>query len=138
MAFIHADLDIPVLIHNEILPSPSLSILQWIQFQFPVTMVKESTNQPSTFFSESPPNEEDLSILCRLPIPHAQTVQILLSVYKKHLKAGISSVRGTCFECGGVELSQFASLAVGGIGVYQSMHKVTSLGETEALSMIYM
>lgn len=92
MAFVHADLDIPVSIRNEILPSPSLSILQWIQFQFPVTMVKESTSQPSAFFSKSLPNEEDPLILRRLPIPHAQTVHRLLSVYKKHLEAGSKSL----------------------------------------------
>lgn len=62
-----------------LLPSPSLSILGFLEFVLPSPVISSKTHTPpSTYFSFDQPNIEDIQVIKAIPIPPSDVIDMLL------------------------------------------------------------
>ncbi|KAH7903900.1 hypothetical protein BJ138DRAFT_1019890 [Hygrophoropsis aurantiaca] len=92
LKFIHPQFEIPAEAQKILLPTASLSVLEYIQFSLPIISNTPLVHPPSAFFSQYDPTSMDLNIIAKIPVPPAATVNELEKACQTAVHAGAKSV----------------------------------------------
>lgn len=75
LRYIHPGLEIPADLQKVLLPTPALSVTQFLQFPLPSVSPSPTVYPPSAFFSQHAPTTDDVSLISKLPVPSIPTIQ---------------------------------------------------------------
>lgn len=109
--FLPTALIMPATAVGALLPNPTLSILQFLEFPLPpnpVTLLKLHL-LPSDYFSSEQPNVEDLRVIKTIPLPPADVVSTLLpyiATLVQHTETTDSKLSVLCAHTDGIATAQ--------------------------------
>jgi hypothetical protein len=75
-----------------LLPSPHLSVLQFLQFPLPGITKLKTKHGASAFFSQKKPTMDDLSIISKIPIPSKDVLEALHTAHEDAITNGATSI----------------------------------------------
>lgn len=88
---LYPDMQIPQHIVDDLLPSPSLSVLEFLEFHLPL-ISSSKVLAPAKFFSKLDPEIMGTDLLRGMLVPSDETVVALAEACKLAVKSGAKSV----------------------------------------------
>jgi hypothetical protein len=92
LRFIHPSFEIPPSIQTQILPNPTCSVLEFLDFPLPIISAASTTHAALAFFSTEKPTTDDVKIIQGIPVPLPTTVAELSHECKSAVHSGNQSV----------------------------------------------
>ena len=92
LRYVHPALEIPPAIQKVLLPNPTLSVAQFLQFPLPPISPFSEGHLPAAFFSCHGPTVDDSCLISKIPVPTAERVEELHEAWKSAASMGWTSV----------------------------------------------
>lgn len=92
LRYIHPGLEIPSQYKNALLPSTSLSVLQFIKFPLPGTALECTEDDPTDFFSKTQPSTYDAGFISAVATPNPDMLAMLRDTCRVSESSGYQSV----------------------------------------------
>ena len=92
LKYSHPSLHIPPSCVEDLLPKPSLSMLEFLEFKLPIINSLKTLTSPSNFFSKVDANILETSLLCGITVSSNETLAEIGSACQKAIQDGAISV----------------------------------------------